>query len=137
MENAVELLQQYLDSIQTPFLAAALFAEDGVLELPYLESLGIPHSVQGPAAIEGFISSLLGKVPDFKFRNVRFLIDTPEQAFAEYSVEALVPATGRFYRQMYAGRLVAKDGKIQLLRESMDTLAAAKAFAPVEPAQGH
>jgi hypothetical protein len=30
---------------------------------------------------------------------------------------------------------VAKDGKIQLLRESMDTVAAAKAFAPVEPAQ--
>jgi len=44
-----------------------------------------------------------------------------------------VPATGRVYRQMYAGRLEAKDGKIQLLRESMDTVAAAKAFAPVEP----
>lgn len=77
---------------------------------------------------------MLGKVPDFKFHNVRFLIDTPDQVFAEYSVEALVPATGRIYRQMYAGRLVAKDGKIQLLRESMDTVAAAKAFAPVEPA---
>ncbi|ALI09478.1 MULTISPECIES: nuclear transport factor 2 family protein [Pseudomonas] len=134
MKNAVELLQQYLDAIQTPYLAAALFAEDGVLELPYLESLGIPHSVKGPAAIEGFIGSLLGKVPDFKFHNVRFLIDTPDQVFAEYSVEALVPATGRIYRQMYAGRLVAKDGKIQLLREFMDTVAAAKAFAPVEPA---
>jgi ketosteroid isomerase-like protein len=136
MKNAVELLQQYLDAIQTPHAAAALFAEDGVLELPYLESLGIPHSVQGPAAIEVFIGALLSKVPDFKFRNVRFLIDTPDQAFAEYSVEALVPATGRIYRQLYAGRLVAKDGKIQLLRESMDTVAAAKAFAPVEPAQG-
>ncbi|SCW78382.1 MULTISPECIES: nuclear transport factor 2 family protein [unclassified Pseudomonas] len=134
MKNAVELLQQYLDAIQTPYLAAALFAEDGVLELPYLESLGIPHSVKGPAAIEGFIGSLLGKVPDFKFHNVRFLIDTPDQVFAEYSVEALVPATGLIYRQMYAGRLVAKDGKIQLLRESLDTVAAAKAFAPVEAA---
>jgi hypothetical protein len=38
---------------------------------------------------------------------------------------------------MYAGRLVAKEGKTQLLRESMDTLAAAKAFAPVEPEQRH
>lgn len=137
MKNAVQLLQQYLDAIQTPHVAAALFAEDGLLELPYLQSLGIPHRVEGPAAIEGFIGSLLSKVPDFKFRNVRFLIDTPDQAFAEYSVEALVPATGRIYRQMYAGRLVAKDGKIQLLRESMDTLAAAKAFAQVEPAQDH
>ena len=136
MKNAVELLQNYLDAIQTPHLAAALFAEDGVLELPYLESLGIPHRVQGPAAIERFIGSLLGKVPDFKFRNVHFLIDTPDQAFAEYSVEALVPATGRIYRQMYAGRLVAKDGKIQLLRESLDTVAAAKAFAPVDSERG-
>jgi ketosteroid isomerase-like protein len=55
-------------------------------------------------------------------------------AFAQYSVEALVPATGRVYRQMYAVRLVAKNGKIQWLRESLDTVAAAKAFAPVDPA---
>jgi hypothetical protein len=34
---------------------------------------------------------------------------------------------------MYTGRLIAKDGKIQLLRESMHTVAAAKAFATVEP----
>ena len=45
----------------------------------------------------------MNKVPDFKFRNVRFLIDTLDQAFAAYSVEALVLATGRIYRQMYAG----------------------------------
>lgn len=134
MKNAVELLQMYLESIRSPGTAASLFAEDGVLELPYLESLGINSSVQGHEAIESFIESLLAKVPDFKFRNVRFLIDTPDQVFAEYSVEALVPATGRIYRQMYAGRLVARNGKIQLLRESLDTVAAAKAFAPVDPA---
>lgn len=132
MKNAVELLQAYLESIQSPHAAAALFAQDGVLELPYLESLGIPHHVQGPVAIEAFIASLLGKVPDFRFHNVRFLIDAPDQAFAEYSVEAVVPATGKVYRQMYAGRLVARDGKIQLLRESLDTMAAARAFAPAE-----
>jgi hypothetical protein len=37
---------------------------------------------------------------------------------------------------MYAGRLVAKDGKIQLLRESLDTVAAAKAFAPIDSERG-
>ncbi len=98
MKNAVELLQMYLESIQSPGTAASLFAADGVLELPYLESLGITSSAQGNEAIESFIGSLLAKVPDFKFRNVRFLIDTPDQAFAEYSIEALVPATGRIYR---------------------------------------
>jgi ketosteroid isomerase-like protein len=132
MKNAVQLLQMYLESIQSPNAAAALFAEDGILELPYLESLGIVPRAQGRVAIEAFISSLLSKVPDFKFGNVRFLIDTPDQVFAEYSVEALVPTTGRIYRQMYAGRLVAHEGKIQLLRESLDTVAAAKAFAPAD-----
>jgi len=133
MKNAVQLLQMYLESIQDPRAAAALFADDGVLELPYLQSLGITHRVQGPAQIEAFIASLLAKVPDFRFKRVRFLIDTPDQAFAEYDVEALVPATGRLYLQSYAGRLVANEGKIQLLRESLDTVAAAKAFAPADP----
>jgi ketosteroid isomerase-like protein len=129
MKNAVQLLQMYLESIQNPRDAAALFAENGALEIPYLQSLGITSRVQGPQEIEAFISSLLAKVPSFKFKRVRFLIDTPDQVFAEYDVEALVPATGRIYRQSYAGRLVARDGKIQLLRESLDTIAAANAFA--------
>ncbi len=125
MKTAVQLFQNYLDAIQDPRAAAELFAQNGALEIPYLQSLGITDRVEGPEQIEGFIASLLTKVPDFKFRRIRFLIDTPDQAFAEYDVEALVPATGRLYRQSYAGRLVARDGKIQLLRESLDTVAAA------------
>ncbi|WP_322046491.1 nuclear transport factor 2 family protein [Paraburkholderia sp. J67] len=135
MKNATQLLSAYLESIRNPRAAAELFADDGVLELPYLKSLGIDGRAQGPEQIEGFIASLLAKVPDFEFRNTRFLIETPEQAFGEYEVEALVPSTGKIYRQMYAGRLVARDGKIALLRESLDTVAAANAFAPSD--DGH
>jgi ketosteroid isomerase-like protein len=131
MKTAVQLLQMYLESIQNPRAAAALFAEKGAIEIPYLQSLGIKPRAEGPGEIEQFISSLLAKVPTFAFKRVRFLIDTPDQAFAEYDVEAQVPATGRIYRQSYAGRLVAHEGKILLLRESMDTLAAANAFAPL------
>jgi hypothetical protein len=43
-------------------------------------------------------------------------------------VEALVPSTGKTYRQTYAGRLVAEKGKIKLLREALDTKAASQAF---------
>lgn len=68
-------------------------------------------------------------MPDFEFKNVRFLIETHEEVFAEYEVEALVSSTGKIYRQMYAGRLVARNGKISLLREALDTVAAAEAFA--------
>ena len=44
-------------------------------------------------------------------------------------VEAVVTETGKLYRQSYAGRLVAKNGKIVLLREALDTLAASRAFS--------
>lgn len=127
MKNASQLLNAYLDNIQDPAAAAALFAEDGVLELP---TLGASARAVGPAAIEAFIGGLLKKVPDFRFKDVQLFIDTGDQVFGEYSVEVAVPSTGKLYKQTYAGRLVAKDGKIQLLREALDTLAAAKAFSP-------
>ncbi|WP_311790939.1 MULTISPECIES: nuclear transport factor 2 family protein [Pantoea] len=129
MKTAVQLLQLYLDSIRDPRAAAALFAADGALELPYLKTLGLPHRAQGAKEIEFFIAGLLEKVPDFRFRNIEFLIDTPTQAFGEYSVEAGIAGTDRIYRQTYAGRLVAEAGKITLLRESLDTLAAWRAFS--------
>ncbi|MYM26717.1 nuclear transport factor 2 family protein [Duganella sp. CY15W] len=127
MKNASQLLHAYLDNIQDPAAAAALFADDGVLELP---TLGANVRAVGPAAIEAFIGGLLKKVPDFRFKDVQLFIETGDQAFGEYSVEVDVPSTGKLYKQTYAGRLVAKDGKIQLLREALDTLAAAKAFSP-------
>jgi ketosteroid isomerase-like protein len=128
MQTPTRLLQAYLSEIQDPAAAAALFAEDGVLELPALSSMGIDARAQGPAAIEKFIVGLLSNVPDFRFKDVQIFIETPEQVFAEYSVEAQVRSTHKLYRQTYAGRLVMQDGKIKLLRESLDTLAAYRAF---------
>lgn len=124
MKTATELLRAYLAEIRDPSAAAALFADDGVLELPTIDARAV-----GPAAIEKFIASLLGKVPDFRFENIRIWIETPDQVFGEYDVEALVPATGKIYKQTYAGLLVARNGKITLLREALDTLAASRAFA--------
>ena len=129
MLTPTQLLQAYLSEIQDPAAAAALFAEDGVLELPALASMGIDARARGPAAIEKFIASLLANVPDFRFQDIHIFIETPDQAFGEYSVEATVRSTGKLYRQTYAGRLVAENGKIKLLRESLDTLAAYRAFS--------
>jgi ketosteroid isomerase-like protein len=106
MKNATELLKAYLAEIQDPAAAAALFADDGVVELPTVNA-----RAQGPAAIEKFLAGLLAKVPDFRFQNIRIWIETPDQAFGEYDVEALVPSTGKVYRQHYAGRLVAENGR--------------------------
>ena len=124
MTTALELLQSYLNSIRTPAAAAALFAHDGVLELPTVKA----HA-QGPAAIQKLIEGLLVKVPDFRFKDFRLWIDTPDKVFAEYSVEAQVSDTGKLYRQTYAGVLIAEGGRIKLLREALDTAAAAWAFS--------
>ena len=121
--TASDLLLAYLRNIQTPAAAAALFADDGILELPTIKA-----SAQGPAAIEKFIGGLLTKVPSFAFQPPTFWIETPDKAFAEYSVEATVADTGKVYRQTYAGVLIAEGGKIKRLREALDTAVAAEAF---------
>jgi ketosteroid isomerase-like protein len=130
MKSAFDLFSAYLSSVGDPETAAALFAEDGVIELPYLTSLGIPYRTEGRAEIQAFLVSLLSNVPDFSFKNIRYHIVTPEQVFAEYDVEARVLSTNKVYRQSYAGRLVADNGRIKLLRESLDTVSAAKALFP-------
>jgi ketosteroid isomerase-like protein len=124
MKDATELLTAYLSKIQDPAAAAALFAADGVIELPWVNA-----RAEGPAAIEKFLAGLLVKVPDFRFQNIRIWIQTAGQAFGEYDMEALVPSTGKIYRQTYAGRLVAENGKIKLLREALNTTAASWAFS--------
>ena len=65
--------------------------------MPYLESLGVPGRYEG-----------------------REVIDTPEQAFAEYEFTAQSSKTGRTIHELLFGRLVAEDGKIKLLREAVN-----------------
>ncbi|MGM9484289.1 nuclear transport factor 2 family protein [Roseateles sp. NT4] len=123
MKTALELLKAYLDNIQNPAAAAALFAEDGILELPTVNARAV-----GPAQVQGLVAGILTRVPEFRFKDLQVWIDTPDKVFAEYSVEAMVVATGKLYRQTYAGVLIAEDGKIKRLREALDTAAAASAF---------
>ncbi len=52
MKTAKELLQAYIDG--TAEEAAALFAENGALELPYLADLGVDPRYEGPKTIGAF-----------------------------------------------------------------------------------
>jgi ketosteroid isomerase-like protein len=124
MKSATELLEAYLNNIRTPKVSASQFAEDGVLELPWVQA----HA-QGPAAVEKLIAGLLARIPDFRFKNLTYYIQTPDKVAAEYQIEALVVETGKIYKQTYAGVLLAENGRIKLLREALDTVAAAKAFS--------
>jgi hypothetical protein len=66
--------------------------------------------------------------PGFEFENVVIHIATPEQVFAEYEFTAESSVTKRKIHQLFFGRLVAKEGKIKLLREALNAAALARAI---------
>jgi hypothetical protein len=62
--------------------------------------------------------------------NVKVMIDTPEQVFAEYEFTAQSSKTGRTIHALCFGRLIAEDGKIKLLRESVNLVEVALGVFP-------
>ena len=132
MKDAKGTLLDYLSSFRDPEKAASLFAEDGVLELPYLSSLRVEPRYVGRDRIAGSLTWVLSAYPDWEFRpeDVTVLIDTPDQAFAEYIAHATAAKTGRKVHHLFMGRAVVEDGQITLLREALNVLAAAQALLP-------
>src|SRR5438309_2294168 len=95
MTNAKELLEEFTAaSFRDPKKAAEMFTEDGAFEMPYLESFGFPGQYEGREAIEGFLD----------LENIKVMIDTPEQAFAEYEFTAQSSKTGRTIHELFFGR---------------------------------
>jgi hypothetical protein len=129
MKTAKQLLEGYInDSAQE---SAALFAENGALELPYLADLGVEPRYEGPKNIEAFLTFLHEKMyPGFKFVDVKIYIDTPDQAFGEYTIHQKSGISGRLVHQRFFGHCVAANGKITLLREALNVLAAADGMFP-------
>jgi ketosteroid isomerase-like protein len=135
--DAKSILLQCLLSFQQPARAAGFFAEDGVFEIPYLTSLSIQPRYQGRKAIEGFFALVLQLYPDWQYHPEEYwvLIDTPDQVFAEYEVHPTGAATGRRINHLFMGRCVVCDGQIVLLREALNTVAAAQALLPGGPGE--
>src|ERR1700721_930585 len=129
MKTAKELLQAYIDGSARQ--AAALFAPDGALELPYLADLGVEPRYQGPETIGAFLTFLHEKMyPGFKFVDVKLYIDTPDKAFGEYTIHKKSGISGKHVHQRFFGHCVAENGKIILLREALNVLAAADGMFP-------
>jgi len=63
---------------------APLFAEGGVVELPFLHSVGIEPRYEGRAAIAGFYDVVKQLYSDFAFapEDTHVLIETSDQLFA-------------------------------------------------------
>src|SRR2546427_7898549 len=101
MKDAKTLLLEFLAAVTHGQDAAALFAEDGALDLPFLHSVGIPWRHRGRQAIRELQGQLAGLYLDLAFKpeDTHVLIDTPEQVFAEYMAHTTAKATGRTDRK--------------------------------------
>ena len=129
MRTAKQLLQAYIDG--SALEAAALFADNGALEIPYLADLGVEPRYEGPKNIGAFLTFLHEKMySSFKFIDVKIYIDTPDQAFGEYTIHQKSGISGKFVHQRFFGHCTAADGKIVLLREALNVLAAADGMFP-------
>jgi hypothetical protein len=130
--NSKALLLKYLASIGDAERAAALFAEDGALELPFLRSLGVAARYTGRREIAACLSQLQKLYPDVACapNDIKVLIETPDKTLAEYVTHMTAAATGRLLHHLFTGYLVAEAGQIKLLRESFNPLAMAQAQLP-------
>ncbi len=127
MKDAKQLFLDYLNSDAKG--SGDLFASDGYLELPYLASLGIPPKYTGPAEATQFLTFLHEQLyPGFTFKDVQIHLSTPDQAFANYVIEAKSGISGKAVRQEFFGHLVAEGGRIKALREAIDVSVAAEAI---------
>jgi uncharacterized protein len=129
MRNAKDLMLGYIDGSAEQ--SAALFSEDGTLELPYLASIGLPPVIKGPDDIKKFLTFLHGTLyPGFSFDHIKVNIETPEQVFAEYQINHRSGISGKDVSQQFFGHLEAEAGKIKRLREAIDAVVAAEAIYP-------
>jgi hypothetical protein len=111
MKTAKALLQAYIDS--SALESAALFADKGALELPYLADLGVEPRYEGPKNIGAFLSFLHEKMcPNFKFVDVKIYIDTSEQAFGEGTIHQKSGISGKDVHQRFFGHCAIANGKI-------------------------
>src|ERR1700731_4026062 len=132
MKDAKTLLLEFLAAVTGAQTAPALSAEDGAVELPFLHSVGVPWRHRGRQAISELQASLAGLYRDFAFKpeDTHVLIDTPAQVFAEYMAHPSGRATGRTVHHLFTGRLVAENGGIKLLGESLNPFAVGQALLP-------
>jgi hypothetical protein len=103
MKTAEELLQAYVDGDAQE--AAALFADDGALELPYLARRPRSRAALRRPADHRRLPNLSARAdvlyPGLKFVDVKLSIDTPDQAFGEYTIHQRSGISGKEVHQRF------------------------------------
>jgi len=112
MNDPGRVLLEYLRAFPDAERASSMFADDGVFEMPYLVSVGVEPRAEGRDNIRDFIAGVVELYPDFTFdaKDIKVLIDTPTQAFAEYVAALLIdPVEPNAY--MGIGQLYLNAGR--------------------------
>ena len=107
-----------------------MFAENGTFEMPYLESLGFPWRYEGREKVEGFFKFIRELYLDMDFHDVKIVRETPDVVVGEYEFTTKSSKTGRMIHQLFVGRLESENGKIKLLRESINLVELGLAIFP-------
>lgn len=130
-----ELLSEFHDCLQNLDTSvercANLFAEDGVFDLPYFPSIGMPPSFDGRSAVRGAFELIRSHFASFAISKVHIHdLKDGSGLFAEYHSEGFIDGTERIYAQDYASLLVVENGKIKLLREYLNIISTARMLLP-------
>jgi ketosteroid isomerase-like protein len=117
------VVRAFLGALEHKDMAAfaAVWAEDGVQEMPYSPP-GFPKRVEGKRnLIEHYAAwpEISGEAVFTEDLTIRRMED-PEWVFAEYTGRVEILPTGRTYRQTYGGLFHVVDGRIKLFREFYD-----------------
>ncbi|HTJ52304.1 MAG TPA: nuclear transport factor 2 family protein [Cyclobacteriaceae bacterium] len=130
-KTASVLFKEFLETVGKGDAKAAssLFATDGYIDAPYVQSLGFPSKIAGHEAIEQSLSQVKAAAPNFHFSNFKVVMETPNELVAEYESEAVM-ASGKPYKQLYIAHVTTKDGKIVSHKEFLNTVVFVEAFFP-------
>lgn len=105
----------------------AFFADDGVIEFPFLGSRYTDF-----ASFDAAIGPLLAVLPGLTFTDpdLEFLDDDREAVIAKYTGHATVTFTGKSYDQTYITEIHTRNGKVASYAEYFDTAVLNEAFTP-------
>jgi hypothetical protein len=75
---------------------------------------------EGREEVEGSFKFVRDLYPDMDFHDVRVVCETPDVVVGEYEFTTKSSKTGRVIHQLFVGRLEAENGRVKLLRESIN-----------------
>ncbi|CAF1386773.1 unnamed protein product [Didymodactylos carnosus] len=129
--SAAELINEHVNLIAQGDVArwrSSIFAVNGVWELPYGASCGMPTKLIGLDAMVEAVELFINGCEGMQFTRPKVTVVSPSEAFAEYEVTCKVLATQKTYHQNYIVYAKAEQGRLILLREYFDSVRLMEAF---------